>query len=64
MSASTSKSDLHQHMDSSRGLAQGGLGGESDQLLEDGQQEVFARDEVERGVIEHHAQTTVSPSNP
>ena len=37
------------------GLAQGGLGGPPDQLLEDGQEEVFARSEVESGNIEHQA---------
>lgn len=37
------------------GLIQGGLGGAEDELLEDGQEEVFSRFEVERGIIEHHA---------
>jgi len=39
--------------ESSGGLVQGGLGGSERQLLEDGQEEVFARDEVESGRIEH-----------
>ena len=39
----------------SRGLAQGGLGGAEDELLESGQEEVFSRTEVESGVIEHHS---------
>lgn len=38
---------------SSHGLVQGGLGGPEHQLLEDGQEEVFAREEVESGRIEH-----------
>jgi len=37
-----------------RGLVQGGLGGPEGELLEDGQEEVFSRQEVERGRIEHH----------
>ena len=32
---------------STSGLAQGGLGGPEDQLLEDGQEEVFSRGEIE-----------------
>lgn len=38
------------------GLAQGGLGGPQDELLEDGQEEVFSRSEVESGNIEHLAE--------
>lgn len=41
-------------MCSQRGLAQGGLGGSQDELLESGQEEVFSRTEVESGAIEHH----------
>jgi hypothetical protein len=37
----------------SSGLVVGGLGGDDDQLLEDGQEEVFSRAEVEAGRIEH-----------
>ena len=37
----------------SSGLVVGGLGGDDHQLLEDGQEEVFSRAEVERGRIEH-----------
>lgn len=40
--------------DATSGLAQGGLGGDDAELLEAGQEEVFARSEVEQGVIEHH----------
>lgn len=35
------------------GLIVGGRGGPEDELLEDGQEEVFSRAEVEGGVIEH-----------
>lgn len=35
------------------GLVQGGRGGPELELLEDGQEEVFSRTEVEGGVIEH-----------
>lgn len=45
------------------GLAQGGLGHDEDQLLEDGQEEVFSRAEVESGLIEHHADTEVTPDD-
>ena len=38
------------------GLVVGGLGGDDDQLLEDGQEEVFSRAEVEAGKLEHHAE--------
>ena len=48
--------------DSRSGLAQGGLGGPEDQLLQDGQEEVFARAEVESGRIEHHADADSPPS--
>jgi len=44
------------------GLAQGGLGGPEDQLLEAGQEEVFSRAEVESGLIEHSADTQTPPS--
>lgn len=44
------------------GLAQGGLGGPEDELLESGQEEVFSRTEVETGRIEHHADTQTRPS--
>lgn len=44
------------------GLAQGGLGGPEDQLLEAGQEEVFAREEVETGRIEHHSNTQTPPA--
>lgn len=44
------------------GLAQGGLGGPEDQMLEDGQEEVFSRAEVESGRIEHHSNTQTTPS--
>lgn len=45
------------------GLVQGGLGGSECQSLESGQEEVFARAEVESGRIEHHdnAETLLSP---
>ncbi len=36
------------------GLVVGGLGGPANQLLDDGQEEVFAREEVEGGRVEHH----------
>ncbi len=42
--------------DPSHGLVVGGLGGPEDQLIEDGQEEVFSRAEVERGRIEHKTQ--------
>ena len=45
----------------SSGLVQGGLGGPEDEMLEAGQEEVFARAEVEAGRIEHHADTQTSP---
>jgi len=37
------------------GLIQGGRGGPEDELLNDGQEEVFSRYEVEQGRIEHHS---------
>jgi len=40
--------------DARSGLVAGGRGGPEDQLLEDGQEEVFAREEVQLGRIEHH----------
>lgn len=40
----------------SSGLVVGGLGGDEDQLLEDGQEEVFSRAEVEAGKVEHHVE--------
>lgn len=36
-----------------RNIAMGGRGGEEDELLETGQEEVFSRTEVEMGRIEH-----------
>lgn len=45
----------------SSGMAQGGLGGDEDQLLESGQEEVFSRAEVEGGRIEHHSNTQTRP---
>jgi len=50
------------HPNSASGLAQGGLGGPEDQMLEAGQEEVFARAEVESGCIEHHSNTQTTPS--
>lgn len=41
-------------IDHTRGLAQGGLGGPEDEVLDAGQEEVFSRTEVEQGVSEHH----------
>ena len=37
-------------------LIVGGLGGPEDELLEAGQEEVFSREEVESGRIEHHVE--------
>lgn len=37
------------------GLIVGGQGGPVDELLEDGQEEVFARAELESGQVEHQA---------
>jgi len=42
------------------GLVAGGQGGPPDQLLIDGQEEVFAREEVETGRVEHHVGETPS----
>lgn len=42
--------------DAASGLVVGGLGGPEHQLLEDGQEEVFSRAEVEAGRIEHKAE--------
>jgi len=39
--------------DAASGLIVGGLGGPEEELLESGQEEVFARSEVESGRIEH-----------
>jgi len=39
------------------GLIQGGRGGPTDELIEDGQEEVFSRQEVDRSRIEHHTDT-------
>lgn len=52
--------------DASRGLAQGGLGGPEDEMLDAGQEEVFSRTEVEQGVREHHEgeETPVSGLRP
>lgn len=41
----------------SAGLVVGGRGGPEEELLESGQEEVFSRTEVERGRIEHQAET-------
>ena len=38
------------------GLVQGGRGGPETEMLEDGQEEVFSRTEVESGRIEHQAE--------
>ncbi|MGQ3043347.1 MAG: hypothetical protein ACT6R7_15130 [Brevundimonas aurantiaca] len=51
----------HSRESAASGLAQGGLGGQEDQLLEAGQEEVFAREEVETGRIEHHSNTQTPP---
>ncbi|MEC7796720.1 MAG: hypothetical protein VX755_05295 [Pseudomonadota bacterium] len=51
----------HSRESAASGLAQGGLGGPEDQLLEAGQEEVFAREEVETGRIEHHSDTQTLP---
>lgn len=40
-------------VDNARGLVVGGQGGPERELLEDGQEEVFSRTEVETGHIEH-----------
>ena len=37
------------------GLVVGGRGGPADELLEDGQEEVFSRTELESGHVEHQA---------
>lgn len=47
---------------SAAGLAQGGLGGPEDEILEAGQEEVFSRIEVETGRIEHNTNTQIPPS--
>ena len=49
------------HDDARSGLVAGGRGGPEDQLLEDGQEEVFAREEVELGRIEHHVEASGAP---
>ncbi|KQW80748.1 hypothetical protein ASC65_12280 [Brevundimonas sp. Root1279] len=43
-------------VDPTSGLIQGGLGGPEDEILEDGQEEVFSRTEVEQGRIEHETE--------
>ena len=43
-------------VDAASGLVAGGQGGAGDELLEDGQEEVFSRTEVETGRIEHKAE--------
>lgn len=43
--------------DARSGLIPGGRGGPEDELLEDGQEEVFSRTEVEDGAIEHSTDT-------
>jgi len=50
-----------QSSDTRSGLAQGGLGGPEDELLEAGQEEVFSRTEVETGRIEHNTDTQTPP---
>ena len=47
--------------DKRRGNALGGRGGPEDELLIDGQEEVFSRTEVELGRIEHHTDTRTPP---
>ncbi|GAA0869751.1 hypothetical protein GCM10009116_15870 [Brevundimonas basaltis] len=42
--------------DAAAGLVVGGQGGPESELLEDGQEEVFSRTEVETGRIEHRAE--------
>lgn len=42
--------------DTASGLVVGGRGGPEDQLLNDGQEEVFSRAEVELGRIEHKSE--------
>ncbi len=49
--------------DARSGLVAGGRGGPDDELLVDGQEEVFSRTEVENGQIEHHAQSGGSRSS-
>jgi hypothetical protein len=44
------------------GLVQGGLGGDENELLESGQEEVFARSEVETGQIEHAVTAGARPT--
>jgi hypothetical protein len=46
------------------GRGAGGRGGPEDHLLEDGQEEVFAREEVENGRIEHHVQAGAASGHP
>lgn len=48
----------------SSGLVAGGLSGADDQLLEDGQEEVFSRAEVEAGRIEHGVKAGGDPGVP
>lgn len=43
--------------DAPAGLVIGGRGGPEHELLEDGQEEVFSRTEVETGKIEHNVET-------
>ncbi|MFN3669163.1 MAG: hypothetical protein ACK4VY_07620 [Brevundimonas sp.] len=43
------------------GLIQGGMGGPEDELLQDGQEEVFARAELETGRVEHQAGGEAEP---
>lgn len=47
-----------------RGVALGGRGGPEDELLEDGQEEVFSRTEVESGRTEHEAGAGTPPGQP
>ena len=46
-----------------RGNALGGRGGPEDELLIDGQEEVFSRTEVELGRIEHHTDPQTPPQS-
>jgi hypothetical protein len=43
-------------VDAASGLVAGGRGGPEDELLDDGQEEVFSRTEVKTGRIEHNVE--------
>lgn len=60
----SSKFPLHIATRPQGGLDQGGLGGPEDELLEDGQEEVFSRYEVEHALIEHHTDAGGEPVKP